>query len=203
MLVDPDAAGDDRPDAHGRRARAVRPHPGQAGARVVDGRPRRRRGRGDPRPGRHPDVRLSRHRGARCSTTCGDRARTSALYETPALADDEDDAAPTASGRRRSSPAAREPAGPCSPRSSPRRSSRPTASRSRRRGWRRREDEAVAAAPSHRLPGRAQAPCRHDHPQDRRRRRPAEPPDDDAVARRVRGHPDRSPSGPGPSTSTA
>ena len=37
------------------------------------------------------------------------------------------------------------------------------------------EDEAVAAAEDHRIPGRAQAPFLHDHPQDRRGRRAAQP----------------------------
>ena len=43
------------------------------------------------------------------------------------------------------------------------------------------EDEAVAAARSHRVPGRPQAPFLHDHPQDRRGRRAARPSGAEAV----------------------
>ena len=43
----------------------------QAGARELDGRHGRGRGRGDSERGEHSDLRLSRHRGARLYHTCG------------------------------------------------------------------------------------------------------------------------------------
>ena len=57
----PHAPGDDRPDRDGAGARAARTNRRQAGAGVVDGRPGRRGGRGDPPRGRHPHVRLPGH----------------------------------------------------------------------------------------------------------------------------------------------
>ncbi len=190
MLVDPDAAGDDRSDEHGpsscRRTRTIAGKPVLAswmGGRDVA------EGAAHPATGRHPDVRLSRHGRARCSTTCGARARTCALlYETPALADDGDDAASTAPRRGASSRALAaegrtlltevESKAVLAAYGIPITETRVAATdEARRRG-----------RASHRLPGRAQAVQPHDHPQDRRRRRRAEPGRRRRGARGVRAH---------------
>ena len=62
---DPDAAGHDRSHADRREAEALRQGAGQAGAGQLDGRRGSRRGRANPEPGRHSDLPVSRHRGAR------------------------------------------------------------------------------------------------------------------------------------------
>ena len=95
---DPDAPGDDRPDPDRRAAQGPTPS--------IEGKPvlaswmggRRRRGRrGDPATGPASRPSPTPTPPPASSTTCGATAyNLRGLYETPALADDSDDGAPTA-----------------------------------------------------------------------------------------------------------
>ena len=185
LLVDPHAAGHDRPDARppsscSRYAQDRR----QAGARELDGRRRRRGRRGDPQPGRHPDLRLSRHGRRASSTTCGATAyNLRGLYETPDPADE-----PTArrprprAAPRRSSTAARPPGRTLLTEAESKQLLAaygiPTVETARRRDRGRGRRGAPTRSA---IPVVLKLLLRDDHAQDRRRRRAAEP------ARRRRG----------------
>ena len=64
LAGDLDSPGDERPDRDRPRAPGLCQGPRQAGARELDGRRGGRARRADPRPRRHPDLRLSRCRRA-------------------------------------------------------------------------------------------------------------------------------------------
>ena len=150
VILTPQAMTDPTRDRRAARAATRRiegkPRPGE-----LDGRRRRRGGRGDPEPGRHPDLPLPRHRRPRLQlhvavqpTTCAASTRR------PTLPDDATTATAAAQPRRGDHRrGARERAARSSPRSSrsscwpptasrPSRPESPATSRGRGRGGRRR-----------------------------------------------------------------
>ena len=174
-ILTPQAMTD--PTQTAERLKALRPDRGQAGPGQLDGRGRRRRRRGDPQPGRHPDLRLPRHRRPRLQRTCGATATTSAASTRPRrwpAEPDEDE--PDRDRGRGADRGASAPSGRTLLTESSRSScSPPTASRPSPTRVARDEDAGRRGRRRDRLPGRPQAPLRDDHAQDRRRRRAAEP----------------------------
>ena len=198
LLVDPDPAGDDRPDRDRRAAasRYAKIEGKPVLASWMGGEPSRGR-RGDPQPGRHPDLRLSRHRRPRLQRHVAVQPTTSAAStrrrRCPPIAEDGRAdraradaivAAARAAGRTLLTEV--ESKQLLAAYGIPTVATRVAAD----------EDEAVAAADAIGYPGRPQAPLRDDHPQDRRRRRAAQPgrrrggpprlPRDRGVGRRAR-----------------
>ena len=172
---DPHPAGDERPDGDRRAAREIRPPPRQARARELDGGRIGPARRGDPRPRRHPDLRLPRH--GRPDV----HPDVAVALQSPGAVRDPEPAGRRCGFRRR--PRGRRVDRRRGPRRGPDRTHRirveahpgrlrhphgrdPRRHRRGRGGRRRRGD---------RLSGRPQAALANDHPQDRCRRRAAQP----------------------------
>ena len=133
----PDPPGDDRPDPHRRGPQALRQNRGEAGPGLVDGRGGGRRRDLDPRPGGHPDVPLSRHRGPASSPAWPATPTTSGPSTRPRPSRPNPTTRP--SGRPEGTRSSRPPGtntGPCSTRSSRSNCSSPTACRWSRPAWR-------------------------------------------------------------------
>ena len=132
-------------------------------------------GRGDPQPGRHPDLPLPRHRRPRSSPPCGGPPTTSAASTRPRPCppapttprDRARGAAAIVAGRARAGP---DGAHRGRVEAAARRLRHPDRRDPRRRRPRTRPSPPPTAIG---YPGRAQAPLRDDHAQDRRRRRAA------------------------------
>ncbi len=202
----PHAAGHDRPDPDRRGAQAATPNPPASRCWPAGWAARTwRRARPSSTAPTSPPSPIPTPRRA-SSTTCGSTPTTcAALRDARPSPTPQDDRSRIAQGREPIIDRGRaRRAAPSSPSPSPSSCWPPTASRPSRPRIAATEDEAVKAAEEIGYPGRAQAPLRDHHAQDRRGRRAAEPRGRGGRAPGLQPHPRRrSPRRPAPSTSRA